>query len=70
LGIFLKVLLSESVESVAHTCNPSYLGGQVWKDHGSRSDKAGSSLDHISMGKKLGVVVRTCHLNEGMMDVV
>jgi hypothetical protein len=31
---FTKVLLSH--ELVAHTCNPSYLGGRNWEDHGSR----------------------------------
>jgi hypothetical protein len=33
---------------VAHTCNPSFLGGWDWEDHGSRTAQANSSQDPIS----------------------
>jgi hypothetical protein len=33
---------------VAHTCNPSYLGGRDQEDHSSKPALAKSSLDIIS----------------------
>jgi hypothetical protein len=33
---------------VAHTCNPRYLGGWDWEDHGSMPVQANSSQDSIS----------------------
>jgi hypothetical protein len=39
--------------TVAHACNPSYLGGRDQKDHGSKPAQANSSQDPISKKKKI-----------------
>jgi hypothetical protein len=49
---------------MAHTCNPSYLGGWDWEDWGLRPALGEKSLwDPISVEKekKLGMEVYTCH---------
>jgi hypothetical protein len=58
--VYFKNILFKS-DTVAHTCNLSYLGGRNQEDHSSRPVWANSSQDPISTNKKLGVVVHTYH---------
>jgi hypothetical protein len=44
----IKINSRWSWATVAHTCNPSYLGGWDWEGHDSRTAWANSSQDPIS----------------------
>jgi hypothetical protein len=46
--IYLNLLkITWSWATMAHACNPDYLGCRDQEDQGSKPDQANSSLDHI-----------------------
>jgi hypothetical protein len=57
----LRLLVGESQEPVAHTCNPSYLGGRDREDCDLRLACAKKSMRPHLNRKKLGVVACACY---------
>jgi hypothetical protein len=45
--------MSKSQALVAHTCNPSFLGGRHQENHSSKPAQVNSLLDPISKKKKI-----------------
>jgi hypothetical protein len=55
-------LKKQRLDTVAHACNPSYLGGRDQKDCGSRPAQAKREQDPIS-SNKLSIFRLSCHLS-------
>jgi hypothetical protein len=55
---FIKI---ETLNMVAQACNPSFMGGGDWEDHGSRPSQEKKFMRPPSSKPMAGQVVRTCH---------